>query len=41
VSEDQITSPTALPRESWAETLKRTVSEFREDKLNHWGAALT
>src|SRR3954468_9088860 len=41
MSDDQITSPTALPRESWTETLKRTVSEFREDKLNHWGAALT
>src|SRR4051812_8453257 len=41
MSDDQITSPTALPRASWTETLKRTVSEFREDKLNHWGAALT
>jgi membrane protein len=41
MTEEQITSPTALPRETWIETLKRTVSEFREDKLNHWGAALT
>src|ERR671923_2849907 len=36
-----LTSPVALPRASWKETLKRTVSEFREDKLNHWAAALT
>jgi membrane protein len=34
-------SPTALPRGSWSETLKRTVAEFREDKLQHWAAALT
>ena len=34
-------SPTALPRGSWSETLKRTVAEFREDKLQHWSAALT
>ena len=36
-----VSSPTALPRSSWGETLKRTVLEFKEDKLNHWGAALT
>lgn len=30
-----------MPRASWTATLKRTVSEFKEDKLNHWGAALT
>jgi membrane protein len=36
-----VRSPTALPRDSWGETLKRTVREFREDKLNHWAAALT
>jgi membrane protein len=36
-----LTSPIALPRSSWQDTLKRTVSEFREDKLNHWAAALT
>jgi membrane protein len=34
-------SPTALPRPSWKGTLKRTVSEFKEDKLSHWAAALT
>jgi membrane protein len=34
-------SPTALPRQSWGATLKRTVTEFREDKLQHWAAALT
>ena len=37
----QLSSPTALPRGSWGDTLKRTLSEFKEDKLNHWGAALT
>src|SRR5215213_7035083 len=36
-----MTSPAALPRASWAETLKRTVREFRDDKLQHWAAALT
>ena len=36
-----MSSPVALPRDSWKATLKRTVSEFKEDKLNHWGAALT
>jgi len=36
-----ITSPAALPRESWANTLKRTVREFQDDKLQHWAAALT
>jgi membrane protein len=35
------TSPTALPRPSWKGTLKRTASEFKEDKLTHWAAALT
>ena len=34
-------SPTALPRGSWSETLKRTVREFKADKLQHWAAALT
>src|SRR5919109_5312052 len=37
----ELSSPVALPRGSWGDTLKRTVSEFKEDKLNHWGAALT
>ncbi|HET8949406.1 MAG TPA: YihY/virulence factor BrkB family protein [Solirubrobacteraceae bacterium] len=36
-----MTSPAALPRASWADTLKRTVREFRDDKLQHWAAALT
>ena len=34
-------SPTDLPKESWLATLKRTLLEFKEDKLNHWAAALT
>ena len=38
---EQVRSPTALPRASWSETLKRTIAEFREDKLQHWAAALT
>jgi len=37
----EVSSPIGLPRRSWGATLKRTVSEFKEDKLNHWGAALT
>jgi membrane protein len=36
-----LTSPVALPSESWRATLERTFKEFRADKLNHWGAALT
>jgi membrane protein len=34
-------SPGDLPKSSWAPTLKRTLTEFKEDKLNHWAAALT
>ncbi len=34
-------SPIALPRHTWKGTLKRTIAEFKRDKLNHWGAALT
>jgi membrane protein len=34
-------SPGDLPKRSWAPTLKRTLTEFKEDKLNHWAAALT
>src|SRR5918992_1618877 len=34
-------SPIGLPRRSGGGTLKRTISEFREDKLQHWAAALT
>jgi membrane protein len=33
--------PTALPRDSWRETLARTGRRFLANKLNHWGAALT
>src|SRR5215217_3560352 len=36
-----VRSPIALPRESWLDTLKRTVLAFKEDKLQHWAAALT
>ena len=36
-----VTSPTGLPRDSWTETLKRTVLEFKDDKMQHWAAALT
>jgi membrane protein len=39
--ETDIASPIQLPRQAWGDTLKRTVREFRQDKLNHWGAALT
>ena len=34
-------TPTELPRRSWWETLKRTVSEFRDDDITDWAAALT
>ena len=37
----ELTSPAALPRASWPDTLKRTLRGFKDDKLNHWGAALT
>jgi membrane protein len=37
----EVSSPAALPRDSWTDTLKRTVLEFKEDKLQHWAAALT
>ena len=37
----QMLRAVALPRGAWGDTLKRTVFEFRDDKLNHWGAALT
>jgi membrane protein len=35
------TGPTDLRRSSWLGVLKRTVSEFREDNLTDWAAALT
>src|SRR3712207_7737932 len=34
-------SPTDLQKRSWLGTLKRTVSEFRDDNLTDWAAALT
>jgi membrane protein len=34
-------SPAALPKGIWGDTLRRTLLEFREDQLNHWAAALT
>jgi membrane protein len=34
-------SPTDLPKRSWGTTLKNTLREFKEDKLQHWAAALT
>jgi membrane protein len=37
----ELTSPAALPRDSWTGTLKRTVRKAKDDKINHWGAALT
>jgi membrane protein len=33
--------PTDVPKSSWWSTLKRTVSEFREDNLIDWAASLT
>jgi membrane protein len=38
---NQPQSPTALPRDTWRDTLTRTVKGFKANKLNHWGAALT
>jgi membrane protein len=34
-------SPTRLSKRSWLGVLKRTVTEFQEDKLTDWAAALT
>ncbi|QEC46108.1 YihY/virulence factor BrkB family protein [Baekduia soli] len=34
-------SPTDLPARSWTGVLKRTVSEFKDDNLTDWAAALT
>jgi hypothetical protein len=31
-------SPADLPQRSWPATLRRTLLEFKEDKLNHWAA---
>jgi membrane protein len=41
MSSNGASSPVALPRGSWGGTLKRTALGFKQDKLNHWGAALT
>lgn len=40
-SSNGASSPGALPRGTWTGTLKRTALGFKQDKLNHWGAALT
>jgi membrane protein len=37
----ELRSPTALTRGSWTGTLKRTVLGFKDNKLQHWAAALT
>src|SRR5918998_298102 len=34
-------SPIALLKDSWKECSSATAAESRDDKLNHWGAALT
>src|SRR4051794_39960021 len=34
-------TPTDLPKRSWTATLKRTFSEFKDDNLTDWAAALT
>jgi membrane protein len=41
MSPEMTASPTGLPRKSWPATFKRTITEFKADKLNHWAAALT
>src|SRR5215208_2193644 len=33
--------PTDLPKRSWKDTLKRSFTEFKEDNLTDWAAALT
>ena len=37
----ELKSPAALPRATWPDTLKRTLRKAKDDKINHWGAALT
>jgi len=34
-------APTDLPKRSWKDTLKRSFTEFKEDNLTDWSAALT
>ena len=41
MSQTAAASPGDLPKRSWGPTLVRTLKEFKEDKLNHWAAALT
>src|SRR5215210_538512 len=36
-----VSGPTQLPRRAWVDVLKRTFSEFREDNITDWAAALT
>jgi membrane protein len=36
-----VKGPTQLPRRAWSDVLKRTFSEFREDNVTDWAAALT
>ena len=38
---EQVKGPTQLPRRAWGDVLKRTFSEFREDNVTDWAAALT
>jgi len=40
-SGDEPDSPTDMKGRSWFGVLKRTVSEFKEDNLTDWAAALT
>jgi membrane protein len=37
----EVEKPSALPRSAWGGVLKRTFSEFREDNVTDWAAALT
>jgi membrane protein len=34
-------TPTDVPKRSWAQTLRRTIKEFKDDDLTDWAAALT
>jgi membrane protein len=38
---DENGTPAQLPRRAWGDVLKRTFSEFKEDNLTDWAAALT
>jgi membrane protein len=38
---DEISSPIGLPKHRWRATMTSTVRAFKENKLNHWAAALT